>query len=179
MSLNDKTSKIVNVTGTYTDGSGQNQFSGPWGIFVDNNFTLYVADSGNNRIQCFQLGENIGTTIAGNGTPNNLELNYPTGVVLDADNNLFIADNNNARIIRVIRDDYQCVVGCDSNSSSTSDKLNKAYALSFDSHGNLFVADEWNHRIRKLALATNSCGKSTITNSDKISQGANIRMRHH
>ncbi|CAF2224658.1 unnamed protein product [Rotaria magnacalcarata] len=160
MSLNDNTNTVVNVTGTGIRGSDLDQFSGPCGIFVDFDFTLYVADSGNNRIQSFQLGENNGTAIAGNGTPNNLELNYPTGVVLDADNNLFIADNNNSRIIRVIRDDYRCVVGCNPNETSTSDTLNDSYALRFDSHGNLFVADGFNHRIQKFTIAANSCGNS-------------------
>ncbi|CAF2124964.1 unnamed protein product [Rotaria magnacalcarata] len=160
MSLNDNTKTVVNVTGTGIRGPDFDQFSGPCGIFVDFDFTLYVADSGNNRIQSFQLGENNGTTIAGTGTPNNLELNYPTGVVLDADNNLFIADNNNSRIIRVTRDDYRCVVGCNPNETSTSDTLNDSYALRFDSHGNLFVADGFNHRIQKFTIAANSCGNS-------------------
>ncbi|CAF3779532.1 unnamed protein product, partial [Rotaria socialis] len=164
MSLNDKTSKIVNVTGTGTSGSGLDQFSKPWGIFVDNNFTLYVAECGNNRIQRFQLGEKNGTTIAGNGTTiagngtlKNLELKCPTDIILDADGNLFIADNDNSRIIRVIHDAYHCVVGCNRNSTTVSEKLNKSYAVRFDSRGNLFVADEYNHRIQNFTLATNSC----------------------
>ncbi|CAF3709000.1 unnamed protein product [Rotaria socialis] len=161
MSLNGKMSKIVNVAGTGTSGSGLEQFSGPWGIFVDNNFTLYVADSGNNRIQRFQLGENIGATIAGNGTPNDLMLNNPTDIILDLDGNLFIAGNDNSRIIRVIHDAYHCVVGCNRNSTSPSEKLNKSYAVRFDSRGNLFVADECNHRIQKFTLATNSCDSTT------------------
>ncbi|CAF3453635.1 unnamed protein product, partial [Rotaria socialis] len=168
MSLNDKTSKIVNVTGTGTSGSGLDQFSKPWGIFVDNNFTLYVAECGNNRIQRFQLGEKNGTTIAGNGTTiagngtlKNLELKCPTDIILDADGNLFIADNDNSRIIRVIHDAYHCVVGCNRNSTTVSEKLNKSYAVRFDSRGNLFVADEYNHRIQNFTLATNSCDSTT------------------
>ncbi|CAF3304276.1 unnamed protein product [Rotaria socialis] len=168
MSLNDKTSKIVNVTGTGTSGSGLDQFSKPCGIFVDNNFTLYVAECGNNRIQRFQLGEKNGTTIAGNGTTiagngtlKNLELKCPTDIILDADGNLFIADNDNSRIIRVIHDAYHCVVGCNRNSTTVSEKLNKSYAVRFDSRGNLFVADEYNHRIQNFTLATNSCDSTT------------------
>ncbi|CAF3247502.1 unnamed protein product [Rotaria socialis] len=160
MSLNDKTSKIVNVAGTGPKGSASAELHTPWGIFAGLDFTLYVTDNKNNRIQSFQPGENNGTTIAGNGTPNNLQLKNPTDIILDTDGNLFIADNENHRVIRVIHDDYQCVVGCDSNSNLASSKLNKAYALRFDSHGNLFVADEYNHRIQKFTLATNFCGNS-------------------
>ena len=37
-----------------TQGSGNGQFAGPYGIALDSNDNIYVADSGNNRIQKFR-----------------------------------------------------------------------------------------------------------------------------
>jgi hypothetical protein len=39
------------VAGGNGQGSGTNQLSQPWGIAVDTQFTLFVADPGNQRIQ--------------------------------------------------------------------------------------------------------------------------------
>jgi len=39
----------------------------PVGVFVDYNNNIYVADSGNVRIQLWSSGASSGTTIAGNG----------------------------------------------------------------------------------------------------------------
>ncbi|UJR31827.1 hypothetical protein I4U23_019304 [Adineta vaga] len=80
--IND-TQGISTVSGTRTNGSAPDMFSFPAGIFVDTNFTVYVADMYNHRIQRFYIGESNGTTIAGNGIPNNLTLNGPHDVMLD------------------------------------------------------------------------------------------------
>ncbi|CAM4971981.1 unnamed protein product [Rotaria socialis] len=147
-SLNDDSKKTETIT---------EKLSKPLGISVDTHMYLYVADNNNNRIQLFKPGQKKGTTIAGTGAPNSLELRYPTDVVLDADGDLFIADNGNNRVIRSNEDGYQCVVGCNGNQRSTSSSLIKPYALRFDSHGNLFVADEPNYRVQKFTIKPNSC----------------------
>jgi sugar lactone lactonase YvrE len=154
ISIDSSTTNATVVEGTGNKGNAANELSDPWGIFVDTNFNLYVADSANNRIQLFRPGEFNGVTVAGN-----LVLILPTDVVLDADGYLYIADNENHRIIRSGRDAYQCIVGCTGTSRSGANELNKPYALRFDSYGNLYVADEFNGRIQKFSLATNSCGK--------------------
>ena len=60
---------------------------------------LYVADSGNRRIQVFWLGQLNGTTILGGGSTVNLKLSKPTTIALDVDGCLFVVDNGNDRII--------------------------------------------------------------------------------
>jgi glucose/arabinose dehydrogenase len=73
----------------------------PYGIFVDVNFDLYIADNKNNRIQLFKSGHLNGTTVAGDNTISS-ELWEPSDIVLDADGYLFIADSGNNRIIRLL-----------------------------------------------------------------------------
>ncbi len=131
----------------------------PKGLFVDINLNLYVADYGNNRIQFFQSGQLIGSTLVGNGAPGPITLNSPVGVILDADSNLFIADSGNNRILGSGPDGYRCLVGCSGTSGSASNQLDTPKILSFDSFGNIFVVDGSNSRIQKFFLATNSCGK--------------------
>ncbi|CAF1441669.1 unnamed protein product [Adineta steineri] len=150
----------ITTAGTEFQGPEPYQLDVPWGIFVDINFNLYVADASNHRIQLFRPGELNGTTVAGNNIPNNLTLHRPTDVILDTDSYLYIADNDNHRIIRVGNDTFQCLVGCTGKSGSASNELNKTYGLRFDSSGNLYVVDEYNSRIQKFSVSHNSCGKS-------------------
>ena len=84
----------------------------PYGIFVDINFDLYVADCSNSRVQLFQLGQSNALTVAGSAAPGTITLNCPTAIVLDADKYLFIADYNNHRIVGSGPNGFQCVVGC-------------------------------------------------------------------
>jgi sugar lactone lactonase YvrE len=62
---------------------------------------LYVADAKNNRIQRFLLGNTTGTTVAGqsNGVVGSSasSLNYSNDVVVDLNDNVYIADSYNNR----------------------------------------------------------------------------------
>ena len=159
LSLDDSANISTLVAGTGILGSTSYQLYYPWGIFVNTNFDLYVADQGNHRIQRFRAGESNGTTVAGNGIPSNLSLNQPTDVILDADGYLYIADNGNDRIVRVGLTDYQCIIGCSGSGGSSSSQLSTAYSLRFDKQANIYVTDEHNHRIQKFMLSTNSCSE--------------------
>ena len=134
--------------------------SSPAGIFVDSNITLYVADTGNDRIQRFSAGQTNATIIAGNGAPSTITLLSPMDVVLDGDGYLFIADTNNHRIIGSGPDGFRCVVGCTGSPGSASNQLMNPRSLSFASNGNIWVADYNNRRIQKFTLEhSNSCGE--------------------
>ncbi len=147
------------AAGTGVVGSEPNQLDGPFGIFVDVNFDLYVADCYNNRIQLFQSGELNGTTAAGSDSLNpTISLDCPTGIVLDAYKYLFIVDYGNNRIIGSGPNGFRCLVGCDGQSSQ-SDQLSNPIALSFDRYGNMFVTDESNSRIQKYLFLEICCGK--------------------
>ncbi len=61
--LNSTSNVLRMVAGTGCNGSYSNMLNNPYGIFVDINFDLYVADCGNNRIQLFPSGQLNGTTV--------------------------------------------------------------------------------------------------------------------
>ena len=158
-SLSDPANTLTIVAGTGCVGSATTMLSSPAGIFVDSNITLYVADTGNDRIQRFSAGQTNATIIAGNGAPSTITLLSPMDVVLDGDGYLFIADTNNHRIIGSGSDGFRCVAGCTNSSGSASNQLLNPWSLSFDNYGNIWVADFNNHRVQKFTLNSNSCGE--------------------
>ncbi|CAF0754273.1 unnamed protein product [Adineta steineri] len=160
--LNDSAIISTTVAGTGIRGNASNKLFNPQGIFVDLNFNLYVADCSNHRIQLFKHGELNGITIVGLGsTTNNISLNRPSAIVLDADGYLFIVDRWNSRIIRSRSNYIRCIIGC-YGKGSQSHQLSSPTSLSFDSYGNIFIHDSNNHRIQKFDFLPNSCGKFKI-----------------
>ena len=158
-SLNDPTNTLLVVAGTGCHGSGSDSFAHPVGIFVTLNLSLYVADSENGRIQRFHSGETNATTMAGNGAPWTINLNYPMDVVLDGDGYLFIVEYNNHRVVGSGPNGFRCVAACQNGPGSASNQLMHPQSMSFDSDGNIWVADTDNGRIQKFVLQSNSCGK--------------------
>lgn len=147
------------IAGTGVSGSASDMLSGPRGIFVDKNLSLYVADCYNNRVQLFLFGQTSAVTVAGNGASYNITLSCPRSVVLDGNGYLYIADFGNNRIIASGPNGFRNIVGCGGGGAS-SDQLNQSRALSFDRDGNLLVVDMANMRIQKFLLEPVLCGKS-------------------
>jgi sugar lactone lactonase YvrE len=156
--LSSSTNTTITVAGNGSYGSGPHMLNLPRGIFVDLNFTLYVADSFNFRIQRFWLGDTNGTPVAGAGAPSTITLMLPTGVVLDADGYLFIVDGVGNRIVGSGPNGFRCIAGCSFGFGSAMNQLLAPSAFTFDIDGNIYVADTYNHRIQKFILDINSCG---------------------
>ena len=156
--LDDPMNTLRTVAGTGCYGLVSDSLAYPQGVFVDLSFSLYVADSSNNRIQRFNQGQMNAVTVAGNGAPSTIGLSAPTDVLLDGNGYIFIADLNSHRIIGSGPNGFRCVAGCTNSEGSASNQLRFPKGISFDSHGNIWVADSTNQRIQKFVLASNSCG---------------------
>ncbi|CAF3928853.1 unnamed protein product, partial [Adineta steineri] len=150
------------IAGNGSSGLTSSLLDYPWGIYVDTDFTLYVADAGNHRIQCFKYGELNGTTAAGVMASGTISLSSPTGIVLDGNGYLFIMDTGNSRIVASSSAGFRCVAGCSGHSGSTADTLHNARYMSFDIYGNMFVGDDDNGRIQTFYLQSNSCPLTTV-----------------
>lgn len=143
--------------------SGSKSIDSPHGLFVDDNFNLYVADSGNNRIRFFEPGNHEGITFFDSNTlVSGTGIRYPTSIILDAARNLYVADTMNHRIIFVSANKYvhRCLIGCKGKPDSNANLLKRPTSISFDSDGNLFVADTENHRVQKFSLTEPLSGTS-------------------
>jgi hypothetical protein len=159
MSLNTNVSLLTTAAGTGCAGSTSIMLDQPSGIYVDVNLDLYVADTGNDRIQLFHYGGLNATTIAGKKGTFIYTLNRPTSVILDADGYLFIVDSGSQRIIRLGPGVFECIIGCSMQSCSQPNQLCGPLTAMFDSLGNIYVTNQNISGIQKYILATNSCGK--------------------
>jgi hypothetical protein len=159
-SLLDNINTTTTIAGNGTRGNRANMLHSPIGIFVRTNFSLYVADYFNNRIQLFQPGQRNGITIVGSKISESLKLRDPTSITVDGNDYLYIVNQGHSNILRLGPHGLDCVVECSGESGSKPNQLNAPFSISFDTYGNIFVLDEENHRIQKFALARNSCSKS-------------------
>jgi tripartite motif-containing protein 71 len=94
------------VTNWGSLGSGDGQFNTPIDVAVDGSGNVYVADTGNNRIQKFT---NTGTFLAKWGSPGrgNGQFESPGGLAVDRSGNVFVADIGDNRIQK-----FACKGGC-------------------------------------------------------------------
>ena len=157
--LDSPANTSIIVAGNCTVGAASNMINSPRGIFVDGSLNLYVADSGNNRIQLFRPGQLEGMTVPINGSNGAFALNSPIDVTLDADGYLFIVDQYNHRILGSGSAGFRCIVGCSGVAGAAADQLSFPGMFSFDSRGDLIVVDLVNNRLQKFLLTSNECGE--------------------
>jgi sugar lactone lactonase YvrE len=173
------------LTNGYVEGAGAAaQFKGPSGIAVDDQGTLYVADQHNHAIRKITPA-GVVTTLAGgtlgnaDGTGAAAQFYRPTGVVVDKQGNVFVADLFNHRIRKITSAGVVTTIagssaGYEDGSASTA-KFSFPAGLALDKEGNLYVADSENHRIRKVTQAgvvTTFAGNTTQGISDGLATAA-------
>jgi uncharacterized protein (TIGR03663 family) len=133
-------------------GAGQGLFVKPAGLAVDQEGNLYVADSGNNRVQKFSPDGIFLAEVGGAGSGNG-QFNEPWGVAVDAQGNVYVADTWNHRIQKFDKDlKYVTQWG-----SPTSDLKNPRPGefwgprdVAVDAEGNVWVADTGTSRVLKF-----------------------------
>ena len=142
------------------------QLNKPYGVAVDSNGNIYIADYGNNRIRKV-TADGIITTVAGNGSggyagdggqATEAQLNQPRGIAVDNNDNIYIIDFGNYRIRKVAANGIiTTVVGNGSagyagdGGQATEAQLNKPMGVAVDNNYNLYIAEYGNYRIRKVA----------------------------
>ncbi|HXS68834.1 MAG TPA: SMP-30/gluconolactonase/LRE family protein, partial [Candidatus Polarisedimenticolia bacterium] len=138
-------------------------FSGPDGITVDSNGNLYVADTGNHTIREVTPA-GVVTTLAGfagskgstDATGTSARFNEPTGLAVDQNTNLFVADFGNNALRKITPGlAVSTFVGAPNNPGSADGATNTATfnfpsGVAVDSDGNAYVADFANNAIRKI-----------------------------
>jgi DNA-binding beta-propeller fold protein YncE len=84
-------------------GTEDGEFDSPTGIAVDGNGNVFVADSGNGRIQKFSSTGAFLTTI-GSKSSGHEQLSAPSGIAVDPAGNIYVAEAGNHRVQKLSRD---------------------------------------------------------------------------
>ncbi|CAM4826821.1 unnamed protein product [Rotaria magnacalcarata] len=140
----------ITVAGNSNGSSGSDLASliNPVDIFVDNNYTLYIADRDNNRVVRYYTNDKIGTVVAGNSTPGDSpsELNAPKGIAVDQYGAIIVADSSNYRIQRF---PLGSTVGTTLAINSTTNILGQVRDLHINVNNEIFVTDsDYSHVIK-------------------------------
>jgi DNA-binding beta-propeller fold protein YncE len=164
-----------------TDGTGSNaSFSQPIGIAIDATNTLYVTDSWGNLVRKITTPGAVVTTLAGlpapgtqgegssDGTGTAARFYMPTGVATDSAGNVYVADNGNDTIRKVVIGTKVVTTfagmapqaAYNQGIDGTGDKATfyAPGAVSVDQTGTAFVADSFANTIRKVVLTPQSGG---------------------
>ena len=177
----------VNAAGTISTfaGTGQRGYSGdggpataarldsPVGVAVDRHGNVYIGDSENDRVRRVSPSGTI-TTLAGTGKhgssgdggPATLaDLATPTGVAVDGNGNVYIAEYPTDRVRRVSPGGTITTFAGRAHAANApngfsgdggpaiSAELDYPVAVAVDGKGNVFIADLFNSRVRKVDAA--------------------------
>jgi len=83
-------------------GTEQGRLSNPEGVSVDSEGSIYIADTGNNRIQKFSSSGKFIKLYGGFGWTNE-QFDQPVSIYAQSGLDIFVADKNNHRILRFDR----------------------------------------------------------------------------
>jgi sugar lactone lactonase YvrE len=146
----------------FSDGWGDSaHFNLPFGIAVDAQENIYVADQGNHRIRkIMRTGQVVtfaGTGAAGfrEGAAAQAQFNYPSGLAFLPDGSLLVADSWNHRLRRIdAQGQVTTWAGTGSPGLTEGPRLTaRLYApdgVAVGPDGAVYVADTFNHRVRRI-----------------------------
>jgi sugar lactone lactonase YvrE len=166
----------ITVAGGRGLGAEAYQLSYPDAVFVDVSGNLYVADYLNNRIQKFPPGSDSttnGVTVAGgNGLGSNAnQLNSPTGIFVDRNGNLYVADfyNNRVQMFPAGSDSATngITVAGGNGQGDAPEQLSNPTSIYVDTSGSIYIVDQLNNRVQKWSPTP--AGISTIPTAETIS----------
>ncbi|CAF4397125.1 unnamed protein product [Rotaria socialis] len=157
----------ITIAGGYGKGYGLNQLNRPCGIYVDDDQTVFIADTDNHRIVEWQIREKTGQIVAGgNGAGNRIDQLYqPTNVVLDNEtNSLIICDCGNQRVLRWPRRHQasgEILIG----------NIN-CCGLAIDAQGFLYVSDTKKDEVKRFRIGESRGTKvaGSVGRGDNLNQ---------
>jgi len=118
----------------------------PDGIAIDEDDMIYVSDT-NHRVQKFDSGGNWLSLFGERGT-GNAQFEYPKGLAVNSNGQIYIADEFNHRI-QIVNSTFAWL-GTWGSTGSNKKQLSSPQGTAVDSAGNLYVADSDENRIQKF-----------------------------
>ncbi|WP_333598949.1 T9SS type A sorting domain-containing protein [Flavobacterium sp.] len=157
---------VSTFAGIGTAGSAEGdvataQFNGPTGVCLDSFGNVFVADYYNNKIRKIDTSGNV-TTWAGTGSigsadglGTNASFYYPAIVAVDANNNLFVTDEENNKIRKIDTAGNVTTFAGTGTAGATdgpadSAEFNTPTGVAVDGTQIVYVCDYANNKIRKI-----------------------------
>lgn len=154
-----------NGSAGYLDGNAASAtFNTPTDVAVDSKGNLFVSDGLNHCIRKITpLG--VVETLAGSGNPGfvdgigkSAKFNYPEGLIIDGQDNIYVADADNHSIRKITPDGIVTTIAGDGirgfkNGHTASSRFNEPVSLAIEKKGTIYVSDYSNHCIRKITQA--------------------------
>jgi len=132
--------------GAFNFGSSQNYTQPPGGGIAIAGTHVYVADSGNNRIERFNLEGGDAMQWGSHGSEAG-QFSYPRGVAAN-ESEVIVSDDDNHRLEKFSPEGaYEGSVG---SPGSGPGQFGYPYGVALDAAGNMYVADDSNDRVVKL-----------------------------
>jgi sugar lactone lactonase YvrE len=140
------------------------ELNAPQGVAVGPDGTLYIADTGNQRVRAVSGG--LITTFAGDGDAGfsgdggpaaNAAFRLPNALSIDASGALLVSDAGNHRVRRISSGSIATIAGngtqgfAGDGGAATGAELDTPMGLTVAGDGRIFVADAHNQRIRVIA----------------------------
>ena len=124
------------------------QLSGAFGVTVDRDDNIYIAENSSNRIRKFNAN-GVCIAAAGNTGKNDLQFNGPHNICYNhKDNRLYVADNCNHRI-QVLSTSLTFMRSFGTRGNEHG-QFQNPHDIAFDDTDNLYVTDYNNHRVQVL-----------------------------
>ncbi len=147
--FNQTVNILAGITGS--PGSTATLLNGPYDMDFDAYNNLYVVDYNNHRIQRFNQGTFVGTTVAGNSPSagsSRSELHYPTAISVTPNGTMYILDRNNYRVLKwQVGDKLGYIVAGGKGNGGAFTQLGVSYGLFLDQFYNIYVSEYGNHRV--------------------------------
>ncbi|MBV6341164.1 FG-GAP-like repeat-containing protein [Candidatus Magnetobacterium casense] len=135
------------VTSWGTLGTADGQFYLPYSVAADDVGNIYVADSGNNRIQKFANNGTFLTKWGSKGT-NNGQFNAPYAIASDFSGNVYVTDSSNNRIQKF--SSSGAYIKQWGSKGTGNGQFDLPTGIAVDASGNVYVAEFGNARVQKF-----------------------------
>ena len=136
------------VAGGNGAGNTGDKLNSPWGIYVDNQATVFVVDRANHRVQRWPLASALGTTVAGSTSdpgPWSYQFNNPTAITFDPYGFMYVLDAANDRV-------QKWWPGASFGMTVATTTMSTPLGMQFDRLGNMVIADTSYHRVISFSM---------------------------
>jgi uncharacterized repeat protein (TIGR01451 family) len=199
------TGVVTTLAGTagaqgYTDGIGPAaRFTFPHSVAVDNaGTTVYVSDAFNQVVRKINVSTGAVTTLAGyqpdgsvedvDGTGSNARLNYPGGIAVDKNGNVYVAEQSASTIRKITPGGVVTTLagtftsngnyGGSADGTGPAARFYAPWGIAVDAKGTLYLADFGNCTIRKITSTgvVTTLGGVPVVNGMNDATGSGARF---